>query len=184
MKRAIYPGTFDPVTNGHLDLVKRAVRIFDEVIIAVAPSYRKKPLFTLDERLDLINRAVRSIEKVKVESFDGLLVRYVKKKKGSAILRGLRAISDFETELQMAHMNRSLDNDIETVFMMPSEEYGFITSTVIKEVASFGGSVRDYVPEEVEAALREKFKAGFETPAWRKVGMYGTQRTSRPAPVR
>ncbi len=157
-KRAIYPGTFDPITNGHLDLVKRSVRIFNEVIIAVAPSYKKNPLFTLEERLDLIKRAVRGMKHVEVESFEGLLVEYVRKRRGDAILRGLRAISDFETELQMAHMNRALDADIETVFMMPSEEYGFITASVIREVASFGGSVRGFVPEEVEVALREKFR--------------------------
>jgi pantetheine-phosphate adenylyltransferase len=157
-KRAIYPGTFDPITNGHLDLIKRAVRIFNEVIIAVAPSHKKKPLFTIQERLNMINLAVTGIKEAKVEAFSGLLVEYVRQRKGDAILRGLRAISDFENELQMAHMNRTLDADIETVFMMPSEEYGFITSSVIKEVASFGGSVRGLVPEAVEAALREKFK--------------------------
>jgi pantetheine-phosphate adenylyltransferase len=156
-KRAIYPGTFDPITNGHLDLIKRAVRIFNEVIIAVAPSHKKKPLFTLQERLNMINLAVTGIKEAKVEAFSGLLVEYVRQRKGDAILRGLRAISDFENELQMAHMNRTLDADIETVFMMPSEEYGFITSSVIKEVALFGGSVRGLVPEAVEAALQEKF---------------------------
>ena len=157
-KRAIYPGTFDPITNGHLDLIKRAVRIFNEVIIAVAPSHKKKPLFTIQERLNMINLAVTGIKEAKVEAFSGLLVEYVRQRKGDAILRGLRAISDFENELQMAHMNRTLDADIETVFMMPSEEYGFITSSVIKEVALLGGSVRGLVPEAVEAALREKFR--------------------------
>jgi pantetheine-phosphate adenylyltransferase len=157
-KRAIYPGTFDPITNGHLDLIKRAVRIFNEVIIAVAPSHKKKPLFTIQERLNMINLAVTGIKEAKVEAFSGLLVEYVRQRKGDAILRGLRAISDFENELQMAHMNRTLDADIETVFMMPSEEYGFITSSVIKEVALLGGSVRGLVPEAVEAALQEKFR--------------------------
>jgi pantetheine-phosphate adenylyltransferase len=157
-KRAIYPGTFDPITNGHLDLIKRAVRIFNEVIIAVAPSHKKKPLFTIQERLNMINLAVTGIKEAKVEAFSGLLVEYVRQRKGDAILRGLRAISDFENELQMAHMNRTLDADIETVFMMPSEEYGFITSSVIKEVALLGGAVRGLVPEAVEAALQEKFK--------------------------
>jgi pantetheine-phosphate adenylyltransferase len=157
-KRAIYPGTFDPITNGHLDLIKRAVRIFNEVIIAVAPSHKKKPLFTIQERLNMISLAVTGIKEAKVEAFSGLLVEYVRQRKGDAILRGLRAISDFENELQMAHMNRTLDADIETVFMMPSEEYGFITSSVIKEVALLGGAVRGLVPEAVEAALQEKFK--------------------------
>jgi len=158
-KRAIYPGTFDPITNGHLDLVRRAVRIFNEVIIAVAPSYRKNPLFTLQERLNMITHAVQGINNVQVESFQGLLVEYVRQRRGDAILRGLRAISDFEIELQMAHMNRALDAEIETVFMMPSEEYGFITSSVIKEVASFGGTLRGFVTDEVEEALREKFRS-------------------------
>ncbi len=157
-KIAIYPGTFDPITNGHLDLVNRAVRIFDEVIIAVAPSQKKQPLFTVQERLVLIKNAIRGTKKAKVEAFSGLLVEYVLKKKAISILRGLRAISDFEYELQMAHMNRRLNSDIETVFVMPSEEYSFLTSSIVKEVASFGGSVKGLVPEEVEIALRGKFK--------------------------
>ncbi len=157
-KTAIYPGTFDPITNGHLDLVRRAFVMFDEVVIAVAPSPKKQPLFTVQERLTLIKAAVRGFKNARVEAFNGLLVEYVKKKKGTAILRGLRAISDFEYELQMAHMNRRLDTNIETVFVMPSEEYSFLTSSIVREVASFGGSVRGLVPEEVEAALAEKFK--------------------------
>ncbi len=156
---AIYPGTFDPITNGHIDLVKRALRFFDEVVIAVAPSQKKQPLFTVSERLDMIKVAVKGLKRAKVEAFDGLLVKYVRKKKGNAILRGLRAISDYEYELQMAHVNRRLNTNIETVFMMPSEEYSFLTSSIIKEVASFGGSVRGLVPEIVEAALGEKFKS-------------------------
>jgi pantetheine-phosphate adenylyltransferase len=157
-KIAIYPGTFDPITNGHLDLVERALRIFDEVIIAVAQSQRKQPLFSIKERLNLIRLAVKGFERARVETFSGLLVEYVKKKKGVAILRGLRAVSDFEYELQMAHMNRRLDTNIETVFMMPSEDYSFLTSTIVKEIASFGGDVKDFVPVEVERALIEKFK--------------------------
>ena len=155
---AIYPGTFDPITNGHLDLIKRALRTFDEVIIAVAPSLKKKPLFTLQERLHLINAAVKGLKRTKVDSFNSLLVDYVRKRKGNAILRGLRAISDFEYEFQLAHMNRRLNKNIETVFMMPSEEYSYLTSSIVKEVASFGGSVKGLVPEEVEKALKEKFK--------------------------
>jgi len=157
-KTAIYPGTFDPVTNGHLDLVKRALRTFDEVIIALAPSRKKQPLFTINERLGFIRQAIKGLKRAKVESFGGLLVDYVRRRKGIAILRGLRAISDFEYELQMAHMNRRLDTDIETVFMMPSEEYSFLTSSIVKEVSSFGASVRGLVPEDVEAALKEKFR--------------------------
>jgi pantetheine-phosphate adenylyltransferase len=155
---AIYPGTFDPITNGHLDLIKRALRTFDEVIITVAPSLKKKPLFTLEERLHLINSAVKGLKRTKVDSFNSLLVDYVRKRKGNAILRGLRAISDFEYEFQLAHMNRRLNKNIETVFMMPSEEYSYLTSSIVKEVASFGGSVEGLVPEKVEKALKEKFK--------------------------
>jgi pantetheine-phosphate adenylyltransferase len=159
MKRtAIYPGTFDPITNGHIDLVKRGMRIFDEVIIAIATAQKKQPLFTISERLRLIKDAVRGLKNVKVEAFSGLLVEYVESKKGVAVIRGLRAVSDFEYELQMALMNRRLDRNIETVFMMPSEEYTFLTSTIIREVASFGGSVKGLVPEAVEKALKEKFK--------------------------
>jgi len=158
IKIAIYPGTFDPITNGHLDLIQRGLMTFDEVIIAVAPSTRKQPLFTIRERLKLINMAIKGLKNAKVEAFSSLLVEYVRRKKGIAILRGLRAVSDFEYELQMAHMNRRLDMHIETVFMMPSEEYSFLTSSIVKEVASFGGSVKGLVPPEVEKALKRKLK--------------------------
>ena len=157
MKLAIYPGTFDPITNGHLDLIERGLRIFDELIIAVAPSPKKQPLFTLEERLGLIRESVKECRNTRVEAFDGLLVDYVKERDGIAIIRGLRAVSDFEYELQMALMNRRLDMKIETVFMMPSEEYSFLTSTIVKEVASFGGSIRGLVPEAVEKAFMKKF---------------------------
>ena len=155
---AIYPGTFDPITNGHLDLIRRGLRTFDQVIVAVAPSLKKQPLFSLQERLNLIHAAVKGLRGVMVDSFNSLLVDYVKKRKGHAILRGLRAISDFEYEFQMAHMNRRMNTDIETVFMMPSEEYSYLTSSIVKEVAAFGGSVRGLVPVEVEKALRNKFR--------------------------
>lgn len=159
MKRiAICPGTFDPVTNGHIDIVMRSLSIFDEIVVAVAPNPKKTPLFKIEERMDLIGESFKDLERVTIESFDGLLVDYVKQKGGVAIVRGLRAISDFEYELQMALMNRRLDSVIETVFMMPSEEYSFLTSTIIKEIASFGGSVKGLVPEIVEKALSEVFK--------------------------
>ena len=158
MKLAIYPGTFDPVTNGHLDLVKRGLMIFDELIIAVAQSPGKKPLLSLEERLSLIEMSVREYRGVRVETFNGLLVDYVKERGGIAIIRGLRAVSDFEYELQMALMNRRLAGDLETVFMMPSQEFSYLTSTIVKEVASWGGQVKGLVPEVVEKALKDKFR--------------------------
>jgi len=154
---AIYPGTFDPFTNGHIDLVMRSLGIFDEVIVAIAPSIRKSPLFTTEERLDMIRRSLEGVRRVRYEVFDTLLVEYVAGKKGVAIVRGLRAVSDFEYELQMALMNRRLDAKIETVFMMPNEEYTFLTATIVKEIASFGGDVKGLVPSPVEKALKKKF---------------------------
>jgi pantetheine-phosphate adenylyltransferase len=157
-KIAIYPGTFDPFTNGHLDLVVRGLRIFDKVIVALAPSLKKNPLFSVEERVSLIEKSIKQYDRVSYEVFDGLLVDYVKDKKGIAIIRGLRAVSDFEYELQMALMNRRLLSDIETVFMMPSEEYSYLTATIVKEIASMGGCVKGLVPLTVEKALKEKFK--------------------------
>jgi len=159
MKLAVYPGTFDPVTNGHLDLVRRGLMIFDKLIIAVALNPKKAPLFTLEERLSMIEAAIGEYGGVRVESFSGLLVDYVKEKNGVAIVRGLRAISDFEYEMQMALMNRRLAGDLETVFMMPSEEFSYLTSTIVKEAASLGGSVAGLVPAGVEKILRERFRA-------------------------
>ncbi|MEW6409647.1 MAG: pantetheine-phosphate adenylyltransferase [Nitrospirota bacterium] len=157
-KIAVYPGTFDPVTNGHVDLIERGLRIFETVIIAVLVNPKKEPLFTIEERLEMINDSTAGIKNVIVEAFDGLLVEYSKKRGASAIIRGLRAVSDFEYEMQMALMNRRLDTGIETVFMMPSEEYSYLTSSIVKEVASFGGSVAGLVPAVVEERLREKFR--------------------------
>jgi pantetheine-phosphate adenylyltransferase len=157
-KIAIYPGTFDPFTAAHIDIVKRALRIFDGIIVAVAPSQKKMPLFTLEERIDLIRKSTEGLKGVRTEAFHSLLVEYVVEKNGVAIIRGLRAVSDFEYEMQMALMNRRLNHDIETVFLMPSEEYSFLTSTMVKEVSSFGGSVKGLVPEIVEKALKDKFK--------------------------
>jgi pantetheine-phosphate adenylyltransferase len=158
MRLAVCPGTFDPVTNGHLDIISRGLSIFDKVIVAVAVNPKKQPLFGIEERLRFIRESIKGFADVEVASFDGLLVEYVKSKGGIAIIRGLRAISDFEYELQMALMNRRLDMNIETVFMMPSEEYSFLTSTIVKEAAMFGGSVKGLVPEAVEEALKEKFR--------------------------
>ncbi|MDA8168742.1 MAG: pantetheine-phosphate adenylyltransferase [Nitrospiraceae bacterium] len=158
MKRAVLPGTFDPFTNGHFDILLRGLRIFDEVIIAVAPNPKKQPTFTIEERIELIREATKDIGNIKVEPFSGLLVEYVKSKRASAVIRGLRAVSDFEYEFQMALMNRSLDAEVETVFLTPSLEYTFLTATIIKEVASYGGCVTGLVPENVERALKAKFK--------------------------
>lgn len=155
---AIYPGTFDPFTNGHLDLVNRSLMAFDEVIVAIAPSLKKVPLFSLAERVALIRKSLKDYDRTRIEPFDGLLVDYVKSKKGTVIIRGLRAVSDFEYELQMALMNRRLNPRIETVFMMPSEEYSFLTATIVKEIASLGGPVKELVPAPVEKALLNKFK--------------------------
>ena len=155
---AVYPGTFDPFTNGHLDLVVRGLMIFDEVIVAIAPSQKKNPLFNIEERLALIEKTLKQYDRVSYEVFEGLLVDYVKDKKGIAIIRGLRAVSDFEYELQMALMNRRLLSEIETVFMMPSEEYSYLTATIIKEIASLGGCVKGLVPLPVEKALKDKYK--------------------------
>ncbi len=157
-KIAIYPGTFDPITNGHIDLIQRTLKIFDDVIIAVAASQKKHPLFSVEERLELIKESVKDLKGAREGTFEGLLVNYAKNKNSIAIIRGLRAVSDFEYELQMALMNRRLNADIETVFMMPSEEYTFLSSTMVKEVASFNGKVTGLVPEAVERALQEKFK--------------------------
>lgn len=156
-KIAIYPGTFDPFTNGHIDLVQRTLKIFDEVIVSVAPSIRKQPLFTAEERIYFIKESTKGFKRVRIASFSNLLVEHAKEEKSIAIIRGLRAVSDFEYELQMALMNRRLDSNIETVFMMPSEEYTFLSSTLVKEVASYGGSVSGLVPKVVEKALKKKF---------------------------
>jgi pantetheine-phosphate adenylyltransferase len=158
MKRiAVYPGTFDPVTNGHIDLVERSLRLFDQVIVAIAANPRKAPLFTLKERIAMFKAAVRGKKNVAIEGFDCLLVDYMQAKRAVGLIRGLRAVSDFEYEMQMALMNRRLDSNIETVFLMPSEEYSFITSTIVKEAASYGGDVSSLVPKEVVGKLKRKF---------------------------
>jgi pantetheine-phosphate adenylyltransferase len=158
VRTAIYPGSFDPLTNGHLDLVQRATKLFDNVVVAVARSESKNPLFTLDERLALVEQAVKKIPNVTADSFDGLLVDYVTKRGGQAVIRGLRAVSDFEFEFQLALMNRKLNEQVETIFMMPKETYTFLSSRIIKEVATLGGDVSGFVPEHVSAALARKLK--------------------------
>jgi len=161
MKRiAIYPGSFDPVTNGHINLIKRASRHFDRVIVAVAKDSQKKPLFTIEERIDMLKEVTKDIEGVEVDSFDGLLVDYVKKKGAKVVLRGLRAVSDFEYEFQMAHMNHKLFEEMETFFMVTGAEEFFISSNLVKEVARLHGCVKGLVPEYVRQKLAEKFGKG------------------------
>ena len=156
-KVAIYPGTFDPITNGHIELITRSLRIFDKVIVAVAPSNKKEPLFSVEERIKLIEQSIAKLKGARADSFDNLLRDFAKETGSLAIVRGLRAVSDFEYELQMALMNRRLNANIETVFLMPSQEYTFLSSTIVKEVVSFGGSVKGLVPAAVEKALNRKF---------------------------
>jgi pantetheine-phosphate adenylyltransferase len=159
VRTVIYPGSFDPMTNGHLDIVQRAARLFDHVVVTVAHNSEKKPLFTLEERLALVTETVRHFPNVKVDSFSGLLVDYVEQQGGQAVIRGLRAISDFEFEFQLALMNRKLNERVETIFMMPKETYTFLSSRIIKEIARLGGDVRAFVPAHVEAALKSKLGA-------------------------
>lgn len=162
MRTAIYPGSFDPLTNGHLDVIERAVKLFDRVVVAVARNESKQPLFTLEERLQLVRRSVKHLKTVKADSFDCLLVDYVVQRSAQAVVRGLRAISDFEFEFQLALMNRKLNENVETIFMMPKDTYTFLSSRMIKEIARLGGDVRAFVPAHVQAALARKLK---ETPA-------------------
>lgn len=158
MRRAIYPGSFDPVTNGHLDVIERARKLFDEVIVAVAHNDVKQPLFTLEERLDLLRRTVGEADHVKIEPLPGLLVEFAATRKACAIVRGLRAVSDFEFEFQMALMNRKLESNVETIFLMPKEEYTYLSSRIVKEIARLGGDVSAFVPPLVTTALAKKLK--------------------------
>lgn len=156
-KIAVYPGSFDPITFGHLDIINRALKIFDEVIIAIARNDKKNPMFSVEERLELIKAVLAGNDRVRIETFDGLLVDYVRKSKAQAIIRGLRAISDFEYELQMAQINRSISKDVETVFLMTSVFYSFLSSSIVKEVSSLNGPVDGLVPPVVKKALDAKF---------------------------
>lgn len=153
---AIYPGSFDPLTNGHVDIIHRGARLFDRIVIAVLINLEKAPLFTVPERVDIARDAFKGWPNVEVDTFDGLLVDYARRKQASVIVRGLRAVSDFEYEMQMALMNRRLNDEVETVFMMPAEPYTYVSSRLVKEVVALGGSVHGLVPDTVEARLREK----------------------------
>ena len=153
---AVYPGSFDPVTSGHVDIIKRALRLTDHLIVAVANNYEKSPMFTLKERVNLLKQATKGLKGVSVDSFDGLAVDYVKARGAKVMIRGLRMISDFEYEFQMALTNRKLSPGIETIFMTPSEEYSYVSSRLIKEAASLGADVSSFVPAFVQKAIKEK----------------------------
>ena len=159
MKIGVYPGTFDPITRGHLDIIRRSQKVFDKVIVAVAPNLKKQPLFDVNERIEMIQDATQDLNYVEVEIFEGLLAEYMNLKGVHAVIRGLRAISDFEHEFMMALINRKLDRDAETIFLMPSEEYSCITSSAIKEIASFGGDMKDFVTPLVARRLKERYAA-------------------------
>ena len=159
MRRAIYPGSFDPITNGHLDVIERAAKLFDQVIVAVAVNDQKQSLFTAEERVRLIEKGVKDLPNVTVASFSGLLVEFARRQSANAVVRGLRAVSDFEFEFQMALMNRKLDEQIETIFLMPAEQYTYLSSRIVKEVSRFGGNIQPFVPECVQKALELKLTA-------------------------
>ena len=156
--RAVYPGTFDPVTYGHIDLIKRARKLFDEVIVAVAHNPGKGPLFTVEERVQFLKRATRSMRGVTVDHFDSLVVDYVRRKGGRIVIRGLRMLSDFEYEFQMALTNRKLSEEVETIFMMPSESYAYVSARLLKEAGAFGANLSAFMPPFVASALRRKLQ--------------------------
>ncbi len=159
MKTAVYPGTFDPVTYGHIDIIQRALKIFDKLYIVVADNPQKESTFTKKERVDMLKLALKgNNQRLEIEYYDGLLLKYVKNKKSHVIVRGLRAISDFEFEFSRALLNRELEKDIDTIFIMTKDDYAFLSSSIVKEIAMFDGSVRGFVPEVVEKKLREKFR--------------------------
>ncbi len=161
MRIAVYPGTFDPITKGHLDVLERAQRLFDKVVIAVAVNTGKAPLFSVEERVELAKESVKSLKSpCEVLCFDGLLVDFVQSQGACAIIRGLRAVSDFEFEFQMALMNRKLRQEVETIFLMPRESYTYLSSSIIREVAKLGGDISNFVTPHVESVLKEKFKKG------------------------
>lgn len=166
---AIYPGSFDPPTNGHLDLIERGSKIFDELVVAILRNADKDPLFSLAERRLMLESLTAHFKNVRVDTFDGLTVDYAVKVNANAVLRGIRALSDYEYELQMAMMNRKLQPELETVFMMPAEQYSYLSSRLVREVAQLGGSIKDLVPEMVEQRLREKLDPAIKLQHARKM---------------
>jgi len=156
MRRAIYPGSFDPVTNGHLDVIDRARKLFDQVIVAVAHNEQKQPLFTLEERLELLRGTIGNLDRVQIAPLDGLLVDFAVQQRATAVIRGLRAVSDFEFEFQMALMNRKLEASVETIFLMPKEEYTYLSSRIVKEIGRLGGDIAKFVPPKVVEAFHRK----------------------------
>ena len=159
MKRAVYPGTFDPMTKGHEDLVRRAANLFDHVVVAIAASRAKHPFFTIDERVAMAREVLAAYPNVEVRGFSGLLMNFLKELDAKIIVRGLRAVSDFEFEFQLALMNRKLDENIETIFMMPKDTYTFLSSRIVKEICRLGGDVSSFVPAKVQTAMKKKLKA-------------------------
>jgi pantetheine-phosphate adenylyltransferase len=159
MRTVIYPGSFDPLTNGHLDVIQRATKLFDRVVVAVARSESKNPLFSLEDRVQMVSHAIKHLPHVEADAFSGLLIEYVERRGAQAVIRGLRAVSDFEFEFQLALMNRKLNERIETIFMMPKDTYTFLSSRIVKEIASLGGDVSAFVPAHVRAALAAKLSA-------------------------
>jgi pantetheine-phosphate adenylyltransferase len=157
-KIALYPGTFDPVTNGHFDIIQRSLGVFDHIIVGVAHNPQKSPLFSVKERVEMLREITRDFERIEVDHFDGLMINFARSKGANVIIRGLRAISDFEYELQMALTNRKLADDIETVFMMPSAQYSFLSSSIVKEISRLQGNISCFVPEFVDQQLQKKFK--------------------------
>lgn len=167
MRRAVYPGSFDPITNGHLDIIKRAAKVFDEVIVGVLINPNKKGLFEIEERVNLINKSISDLYNVSVKSFSGLLINFMKKNEATVIVKGLRAVSDFEYEFQMALMNNKLDPKIETVFMMTNAKYSYLSSSSVKQVAMFGGCIKDLVPDIIIGDIIEKIKKEGEEQIWK-----------------
>jgi pantetheine-phosphate adenylyltransferase len=153
---AIYPGSFDPLTNGHVDIIRRGARLFDGIVVAILRNIEKQPLFPVEERLDMVRQVFSDLPNVEADAFEGLLVDYARRRRAAAIVRGLRAVSDFEYEMQMALMNRRLHEDVDTVFMMPAERYSYVSSRLVKEVFALGGNITGLVPPVVEARLHEK----------------------------